>query len=142
MKRWTLFDINSLSMFQKFRECYVFDYKCCKKCKITVICKRTACHQKNFPTNYYECLVQVIKELKIFIIYWLKMLLLLFLAICLYQGIPDEPDGYYISVADDSGTLRLMRLPKHLWQSTEQAVRNYWKNLDKLVLNNKFVKIS
>ena len=31
-------------------------------------------------------------------------------------------ENYYISIADDTGVLRLMQLPKHLWISSDQAV--------------------
>ena len=39
---------------------------------------------------------------------------------------PFEPktggDRHYLSVSDDTGVLRLMQLPKHLWTVSEQAV--------------------
>ena len=48
------------------------------------------------------------------------------LAICPYnhsgKGSASEKEGHYLSVADDTGVLRLMLLPKHLHTSTEQAV--------------------
>ena len=34
----------------------------------------------------------------------------------------DALENYYISIADDTGVLRLMKLPKHLWISSDQAV--------------------
>ena len=36
----------------------------------------------------------------------------------------EESENYYISIADDTGVLRLMQLPKHLWISSDQAVRS------------------
>ena len=36
----------------------------------------------------------------------------------------DASENYYISIADDTGVLRLMQLPKHLWISSDQAVRS------------------
>ncbi len=37
-------------------------------------------------------------------------------AICPYRGVmSSEEEGHFISVADNSGTLRMMKLPKHLW---------------------------
>ena len=52
----------------------------------------------------------------------------LFVAICPYNMQEKSEDGsecsenYYISIADDTGVLRLMQLPKHLWISSDQAV--------------------
>ena len=37
-------------------------------------------------------------------------------------------ENCYISIADDTGVLRLMQLPKHLWISSDQAV-SYKKNM-------------
>ena len=36
----------------------------------------------------------------------------------------EASENYYISIADDTGVLRLMQLPKHLWISSDQAVRS------------------
>ena len=52
----------------------------------------------------------------------------IFVAICPYNMQEKSEDGsecsenYYISIADDTGVLRLMQLPKHLWISSDQAV--------------------
>ena len=41
-------------------------------------------------------------------------------AICPYRTkITKGNDGHYISIGDNSGTLRLMTLPKHLWETTD-----------------------
>ena len=48
-------------------------------------------------------------------------------AICPYNMTErngEESENYYISIADDTGVLRLMQLPKHLWISSDQAVRS------------------
>ena len=33
-----------------------------------------------------------------------------------------QTDQYFITIADDTGVLRLMQLPKHLWAQSDQAV--------------------
>lgn len=47
-------------------------------------------------------------------------------AICPYNHLgkrsASKKECHYLSVADDTGVLRLMLLPKHLHASTEQAV--------------------
>ena len=50
-----------------------------------------------------------------------------FVAICPYnmrERNGEAMENFYISIADDTGVLRLMQLPKHLWISSDQAVRN------------------
>ena len=47
------------------------------------------------------------------------------LAICPYNDDTAGDDGHYLSIADDTGVLRLMLLPKHLYTSSEQAVNSY-----------------
>ena len=52
-------------------------------------------------------------------------------AICPYRTkVTKGNEGHFISVADDSGTLRLMTLPKHLWQSNEHALDNLQTFID------------
>ena len=56
----------------------------------------------------------------------------------------DASENYYISIADDTGVLRLMQLPKHLWISSDQAVRSvelelYFLNYVEMVIDLLFI---
>ena len=48
---------------------------------------------------------------------------IIFIVICPYNHKSKLKEGeHYLSVADDTGVIRLMLLPKHLYMSSDQAV--------------------
>ena len=53
----------------------------------------------------------------------LKFSIFIFIVICPYNHKSKLKEGeHYLSVADDTGVIRLMLLPKHLYMSSDQAV--------------------
>ena len=53
----------------------------------------------------------------------LKFSIFVFIVICPYNHKSKLKEGeHYLSVADDTGVIRLMLLPKHLYMSSDQAV--------------------
>ena len=52
-------------------------------------------------------------------------------AICPYKTkVTKGNEGHYISIGDNSGTLRLMTLPKHLWEPTDLALEDLQAFID------------
>lgn len=52
-------------------------------------------------------------------------------AICPYKTkVTKGNDGHYISIGDNSGTLRLMTLPKHLWEPTDLSLEDLQAFID------------